>query len=153
MYRYVSKVNLPPQTAGTLTQSKAKDTAGANVCTLTPTHSHPHARTHTHTHIHTHLVKTGELLVLEQFLFALKLPLAQEAGKLTPVSVGGVSVRTGWQACVCHSHAGRKEAKGRKEGRGGKRREGSGGGGRGGEMKKGGGGDGMGRRDERGRWR
>ena len=91
--------------------------------------------------------------MLEQFLFALKLPLAQEAGKLTPVSVGGVSVRTGWQACVCHSHAGRKEAKGRKEGRGGKRREGSGGGGRGGEMKKGGGGDGMGRRDERGRWR
>ena len=85
--------------------------------------------------------------MLEQFLFALKLPLAQEAGKLTPVSVGRVRVRTGWQAYVCHSHAGRKE------GRGGKRREGSGGGGRVGEMKKGGGGEGMGRRDERGRWR
>ena len=79
--------------------------------------AHTLARTHTHTQqllmhmymqVHTHLVKTGELLMLEQFFFTLKLPLAQETGKLVPVSVGGVKIRTRWEARVYHSHARRE---------------------------------------------
>ena len=57
--------------------------------------------------------------MLEQFFFTLKLPLAQETGKLVPVSVGGVKIRIRWEARVYHSHA-RREG-GRKGGREGGR--------------------------------
>ena len=49
--------------------------------------------------------------MLDQFLLALKLPLAEETGQLAPVSVGGVRVQTRWESRVCLSHAGRDEGR------------------------------------------